>query len=158
MKQLIVLLAVSLFVFTGCKEEKKATATKATAVKPATAKATTNKKELKIGITQEFENMNVMLANMLATSYLYKAIGRNLVTMDTDGKWIPQVVEKMPTMENGLAKFETHNGKETIVANWRIRDDQYWGDGTPVTAADVEFAIQNVSEAVTRLRNLSSMH
>jgi peptide/nickel transport system substrate-binding protein len=103
------------------------------------AKKPTNKL-LKIGLTQEFENMNPIIKTMLATTWIYGMVGRTLNTIDENGKWVPQLLTKIPTIKNGQAKIVTHKGKKTIMAEWEIREDAKWGDGTPVTAADVEFS------------------
>ncbi len=97
-------------------------------------------KEFKIGITQEFENLNPMIMSMVASSYLYSMVGRGLVALDTDGKWYPQLAKSIPTLENGGAKFVTIKGKKTIQATWEILDKASWGDGKPVVCADFKLA------------------
>mgnify|MGYP004003646685 FL=1 len=95
---------------------------------------------LKIGMTQEFENMNPIIKQMMATSYIYEMVGRTLVVLDEKGKWIPQLVKKYPTLENGLAKMYTEKGVKKIKVQWEMKDLASWGDGTPVTGYDVEFS------------------
>lgn len=129
-QKLLTALISTVLLVTACKEKGRS---------QAKAPTVTNQ-ELKVGITQEFENLNMIIAQMLATSHMYKIVGRNLTTMTPEGEWIPQIVEELPSLENGKAKFTQYKGKKTIQAEWRIRDDQFWGDGTPVTAADVEFS------------------
>lgn len=96
--------------------------------------------ELNIGITQEFENFNPLIMSMLATTYLYRMVNRTLVVLDEHGEWQPQLAEVIPTIENGLAKIKKDEaGNEFVVADWRIRPEANWGDGTPVTCHDVKF-------------------
>lgn len=95
-------------------------------------------KLLKIGITQEFENLNPLIMQMLATSYIYKFVNRNLVTMDEKGNWIPQIVKEIPSLKNGKAKLVTENGKQKIISEWEILEKASWGDGNPVTGYDVK--------------------
>src|SRR5690606_14201261 len=92
--------------------------------------------ELKIAVTQEFENLNPLIMQMYTTSFLYKMVGRCLNVLDADGQIVEQLAERTPTLENGLARWEERDGQRTIVAKWRIKDQAKWGDGTPVTAAD----------------------
>lgn len=102
----------------------------------ATASAAPTNNELKIGISQEFETMNPLIMTMSATTYMYRMVGRSLVVLNADGKWVPQLAKSMPTLDNGGAKIVDVGGKKKIVANWEILDNAKWGDGTPVTCAD----------------------
>ncbi|MCX7978321.1 MAG: peptide ABC transporter substrate-binding protein [Bdellovibrionaceae bacterium] len=92
--------------------------------------------ELKIGISQEFENLNPLIMTMSATNYLYRMAGRSLVVLNADAKWVPQLATKIPNFEDGSAKFITEGGKKKIVAKWEIIEAAKWGDGTPVTCED----------------------
>ncbi len=105
------------------------------------ADALTNS-ELKIGISQEFENFNPAIMTMNATTYLFHTVGRTLDTMSPDGKWIPQLAKKIPNLADGSAKLVTEKDKKTVVAVWEIIDGAKWGDGTPLTCADFDFARQ----------------
>jgi peptide/nickel transport system substrate-binding protein len=98
--------------------------------------------ELKIGISQEFENMNPVIMTMLASTYLSKLVGRTLVNLDADVKWYTQLAKSIPTFENGGAKFITVNGVKTIQAVWEIKDNAKWGDGTPLTCEDFDFTLK----------------
>lgn len=99
-----------------------------------------DKTTLRIGITQEFDSLNPLHARMLVSRYVYNMINRTLVTLDKDARWVPMVAKSIPTLENGEAKVIKEGGKEKIVANWEIRENYTWGDGTPVTAKDVKFS------------------
>ncbi|PWU22015.1 MAG: ABC transporter substrate-binding protein, partial [Bdellovibrio sp.] len=94
--------------------------------------------ELKIGISQEFENPNPVVMQMTATHYLYYMTARTLDTMDAKGKWVPMLAKKIPTLEDGTAKF-TPDHKQ-IQSVWEIKDEAKWSDGHPVTCEDFDFA------------------
>jgi peptide/nickel transport system substrate-binding protein len=98
--------------------------------------------ELKIGISQEFENMNPLIKTMMATTYMYSMVGRTLVNMDADGKWYPQLAKAIPSLENGSAKLITVNGKKKIVATWEIIDNAKWNDDQPILCDDFAFALK----------------
>src|ERR1700692_1906887 len=102
----------------------------------ATASAQPNNSELKIGISQEFENFNPLIKSMSATAYMFTMVGRTLVTMDPDGKWYPQLAKSIPSLENGGAKLIDEGGKKKIVAHWDIIDNAKWNDGKPITCDD----------------------
>lgn len=125
------------------------------------AKSPLSTDELKIGMSQEFENLNPLIMNMVATSYMYRMTGRTLVTIDPKGKWIPLLAKQIPTLENGLAKLTPDKSK--VIATWEIRDEAKWSDGHPVSCADFalsrEIAINpNVSvadkETYSRIENI----
>lgn len=105
------------------------------------AKKVTNEK-LTIGMSQEFENLNPMVSTMLATTFIYKMVNRNLATIDPDNRWVAQIVTSFPTLENGGAQIIDYQGKRTLVSDWEILDNAMWGDGVPVTAEDVAFSVR----------------
>lgn len=93
-------------------------------------------KELKIGISQEFENLNPLIMTMAASYYIYNFVGRALVTLDHNGKWVTQLAKEIPTLENKKAQLTTVKGKKTIQATWEILDNAKWSDGAPIVCAD----------------------
>jgi peptide/nickel transport system substrate-binding protein len=98
--------------------------------------------ELKIGITQEFENLNPLIGTMAATTYMSNLTTRSMVILTPDGKWVPQLAKSIPSIENKQAKIVEKDGKKGMVATWEIIDAAKWGDGTPVTCKDIHFAWQ----------------
>lgn len=96
--------------------------------------------ELKIGISQEFENLNPMIMTMSATSYIYAMAGRTLTTLDADLKWIPQLAKEIPSIEKGTAKIQDQKGQKKIIVQWEIIASAKWGDGVPVTCKDFAFS------------------
>lgn len=107
-------------------------------VNSASAKVTNA--ELKIGISQEFDSLNPILSSMVASSYIRYLVNRRLTNLDSNSKWQPQIVKELPTIENGLAKIITVDGKKKIVTTWEIKDAVKWGDGTPLTCQDIIFS------------------
>lgn len=105
----------------------------------ATAKPTN--KELKIGISQEFENLNPLIATMAATTYMSALVNRGFVNLTPDLKWEPQLAKEIPSLKNGLMKLtDRSDGKKGMVATWEIIEKASWGDGTPVTCKDLDFS------------------
>jgi peptide/nickel transport system substrate-binding protein len=93
-----------------------------------------------IGTAQEFETLNPLTYKMSATHYILSFVGRALVSQDMDGTWIPQLAEKIPTLENGGAKFSTENGQKVLKAVWEIKKNARWSDGKPVICEDFKVA------------------
>lgn len=98
------------------------------------------KKELVLGATQEFETLNPMVMQMVATHYISHMVRRELTLIDADWKWIPLLATKIPTFENGLVQKVTEGGKEKLLVQWEIRPNVRWGDGTALTGHDVKFS------------------
>lgn len=107
----------------------------------ALANTELSSKELRIGTTQEFENLNPLIANMVVSTYALAAVDRGeLVVLNENNQWVPQSAERIPTLENGdVVKF-TDNGVEKMKVTWRIKKAAVWGDGTPLTGKDFKFA------------------
>jgi peptide/nickel transport system substrate-binding protein len=104
--------------------------------------ATASNAELKIGIAQEFENLNPIIMSMSASTYMSSLVNRQFVIMDEKSQWIPQLVKDIPTLENGKAKIETIGGKKKLVTTWEILDNASWGDGKPITCDDMKFTME----------------
>lgn len=95
---------------------------------------------LKIGMTQEFENMNPLIKQMMATTYIYEMVGRGLTVLNAKGKRIPQLAVSIPTFKNKGAERFTEKGVKKLKANWEIKQEANWGDGIPVTGYDIRFS------------------
>src|SRR5687768_7981139 len=98
----------------------------------AAGAAPTNK-QLTIGITQEFENLNPIIAQMAATTYLNLMASSPLVTINADWKWICVLCTELPTLENGGAKLIDEKGVKKLLVTWTIKPNAQWADGTPLT-------------------------
>lgn len=105
-----------------------------------TAVAAPSNQELKIGISQEFENMNPIIMSMMASTYMYRLVGRTLVVIDADGRWVPQLAKEIPSIDKGTAKIVDVGGKKKIIATWEIIEKAKWSDGKPVICEDFNTA------------------
>ncbi len=68
-------------------------------------------------------------------------VNAGLAMADSYGNLHPQLAETVPSIENGLWKLLPDGQMETT---WKIRPNARWHDGTPFTAADVQFSILDV--------------
>lgn len=98
-------------------------------------------KNLKIGMSQYPSTLNPYFDDMVAKSYVLGTALRPVTIHGTD--WLPAcaLCTELPTYENGRAKKETRkDGKKGVAATYTLKPDLFWGDGVPVTVADILFA------------------
>ncbi len=100
---------------------------------------------LTIGMTQYPYTLNPNIESMLAKSYVLAMTSRPLTHYDQDWEAVCMLCVELPTIENGGAVIEPlPEGMESpsgegIAVTYRIHPEATWGDGTPVTSADVVF-------------------
>ena len=74
-------------------------------------------------------------------------LNAGLVLMDTNGGVRPQLLETVPTLENGLWKLLPDGRMETT---HKLRPDLVWHDGKPITTDDLLFTVTvSTDRAVT---------
>jgi len=98
-------------------------------------------KDLKVGMSQFPSTLHPFFDEMVAKSLVMGGATRPITVNTPEWKSACMLCTEMPTYENGRAKKETRNdGKRGIAATYTLKDDLFWGDGTPVTTKDVLFA------------------
>ena len=99
--------------------------------------------EVTIGITQFPSTLNPNMDAMAAKSYVLGMAMRPFTVYDADWKLVCLLCTTLPSIDNGLAvPVDLPNGKKGIDITYTIRADATWGDGTPVTTADVLFTYE----------------
>lgn len=105
---------------------------------------------LNIGITQYPSTLHPNIENMVAKSYTLGFTRRPITAYDADWQLICLLCETLPTLENGLAVRETTpEGRSGLRVTWRLREGLKWGDGTPITTADLRFTYEAGREGAT---------
>ena len=110
----------------------------ASACQPA---APAEPKVVTITFTQEPDNLSP-----LYTSMWFSAITRDLWNVglwdfDAQNNPVPQIAAEIPTLANGGV---TNDGKTITI---KLNPKAVWSDGTPITAADVQFTYDMVTSA-----------
>ena len=96
--------------------------------------------QLTIGITQFPSTFNPYIDAMLAKSYILAMTRRPLSAYDPEWRLVCLVCTVLPSLENGGAVFEDlPDGGRGIALTLTIHPEARWGDGVPVTAADMVF-------------------
>ena len=98
---------------------------------------------LAIGITQFPSTLNPNIDPMAAKSYVLGMASRPFTVYDADWMLVCLLCATLPSIQNGLAvPVDLPDGKKGIDITYTIRPDAYWGDGVPVTSADVLFTYE----------------
>lgn len=64
--------------------------------------------------------------------------------IDPSGNVYPELAEEIPTLENGGVVFDEENW--TMDVTWKLRQDVFWADGEQVTADDVIFTWDAITD------------
>lgn len=100
------------------------------------------KDELVIGMTQYPTTLHPRIESMLAKTYVLAMTLRPITAYDKDWKLVCLLCTVLPTLENGLARLEDlPDGKKGVALTYTLQPKATWGDGVPVTSADVAFTI-----------------
>lgn len=101
------------------------------------------KDTLVIGTTQFPATLNPNIQLMLAKYHVLNMATRPFTVYDQNWELVCLLCTELPTIENGLAVEEEYGeGKKGIAVTYTIHPDAQWGDGVPVTTADVEFTVE----------------
>ena len=104
----------------------------------ALAPAAVARETLTIGISQFPSGLHPYFDPEVVKGYVLGFAIRPVTAFDAD--WVNHCMlcTELPTLENGGVTLETRpNGTPGMAIHLTLRDDQFWGDGTPVTSADV---------------------
>jgi len=98
---------------------------------------------LTIGITQFPSTLNPNIDAMAAKTYVLGMAVRPFTVYDADWKLACLLCTELPSIENGLAvPVDRPEGRKGVDLTYTIRADATWGDGVPVTTADVLFTYE----------------
>ncbi len=101
------------------------------------------KDELVIGITQFPSTFNPQIDSMVAKSYILAMTRRPITAYDANWKLVCMLCVELPTLENGLARIEElPDGRKGVALTFTLQPQAKWGDGTPVSSADVAFTVE----------------
>jgi len=97
-------------------------------------------RELRIGVSQYPATFNPLTEASVAQSYVLGMTRRPVTAYDQDWTLVCMLCVELPTFDNGLAVRETlPDGSEGVAVTYRLQPGATWGDGVPVTSADIVF-------------------
>lgn len=93
----------------------------------------TQSQELRIAIPINVSTLNPILQQNAIESFVDGLMFDELVTIDDQGRQVPDLAETVPTPENGGIS------KDGLTITYHLRKDAKWDDGQPVTSDDVKY-------------------
>ena len=97
------------------------------------------KDDLVIGVAQFPSSLHPSIDAEVIKSYVDDFGIRQITAFDADWKNTCLMCTDLPTVQNGLAKFEDHGGTKGMAVTIKLKPGMKWGDGVPVTTKDLEF-------------------
>jgi len=97
------------------------------------------KDDLVIGVAQFPSSLHPDVDAEVVKQYVLGFVTRPITAYDKDWKNSCLLCAQLPTLENGLAKLETVDGKPGMAVTIKLRPDLKWSDGHPVTTDDLLF-------------------
>jgi peptide/nickel transport system substrate-binding protein len=94
---------------------------------------------LRIGDTQDFDNLNPHLSTALILGNLNELTEAYLVRYGRDNRPTPELATIVPTQANGGVS------KDGLTITWHLRRGVRWSDGAPFDADDVVFSTKAVN-------------
>jgi peptide/nickel transport system substrate-binding protein len=138
--KLTALAVVAAVLLAGCTRTAQVSSAGDASGAPGTHKNTyTIPHELRIGDTQDFDNLNPHLATTLILGNLSQLTMAYLVRYDRHNQPMPELATEVPTEENGGIS------KDGLTITWHLRHDVKWSDGEPFDGDDVAFSTNAVN-------------
>ncbi len=102
--------------------------------------AASTRDELVIGLSQFPTAFHPLIESHAAQAYVLAMTQRPLTGYNADWALVCMLCTELPTLENGRAVIEKQDdGSDGIALTYTIVEGATWGDGVPVTTADVVF-------------------
>ena len=110
-----------------------------TLVQPGAARAAA-KDELVIGVSQFPTAFHPLIESHVTQGYVLAMTQRPVTGHDVNWEVVCFLCTELPTLENGKAVIEPRDdGTDGIALTYTLQNGATWGDGVPVTTADVVF-------------------
>ena len=94
---------------------------------------------LNIGLLQEWDILHPISYQTAASESLMHLLQRQMVYRDASGQIWPEIAQEIPSFKNKKAKQIVINGQKKIQAQWALKKEAVWSDGTPITCQDWDF-------------------
>lgn len=92
-------------------------------------------------------SFNASLSDTGYDALVMELVLLGMADLDPQGNVFPELAAELPTVENDGVVVDEENG--TMDVTWKMRQDVQWADGKPVTADDVIFTYQALTDPDT---------
>ncbi len=113
----------------------------------APSTAVSDQKNITIVIPEDPPSFNPIITDTGYDALVMELVLLGLSDIDADGNVFPELASELPTIENGGVLFDEAAG--TMSVTWKMREDAQWADGKPVTADDVIFTYDAITDPET---------
>lgn len=114
---------------------------------PALQPPVSDENSITIVIPEDPPSFNPIITDAGYDSLVMELVMLGLSDIDPDGNIFPELAAELPTVENGEVVIDEDAG--TMTVTWKMRQDVQWADGTPVTANDVIFTYDSITNPDT---------
>ena len=143
---LTVLVILSLF-FTACGSKTQSTPQVSNSNNSTEAPTSGTNKSITIVIPEDPPSFNPMVSDTGYDALVMELVMLGLTDIDPSGNVFPELATELPTADNGEVVVDEEAG--TMSVTWKMRNDVQWQDGKPVTADDVIFTWDAISNPDT---------
>ena len=142
----LILITIVSLIFTACggSQPSSTSNNNDSGEQPAAATADKN---ITIVIPEDPPSFNPMVADTGYDALVMELVLLGLTDIDPNGNIFPELATELPTIENGGVSVNEDAG--TMSVTWKMRADVQWQDGKPVTADDVLFTWEAISNPDT---------
>ena len=98
-------------------------------------------------IAEDPPSFNAMISDTGYDSLVMELVMLGMTDVDPQGTIFPELAAELPTVENGDVVVDENAG--TMDVTWKMRNDIKWADSKPVTADDVVFTWEAISNPDT---------
>jgi peptide/nickel transport system substrate-binding protein len=106
--------------------------------------STDTNKSITIVIAEDPPSFNPIVSDTGYDALVMELVMLGMTDIDPNGNIFPELAAQLPTKENGEVVIDDSAG--TMSVTWKMRDDVQWQDGEPVTADDVIFTWNAISD------------
>jgi peptide/nickel transport system substrate-binding protein len=143
------LIATCLIILVGCRPTPSESTTPVDSAAQAapTSPAQGQEKVVTFAIAEDPPSFNPLVADTGYDTLVSRLVMMGMTTIDPQGQVIPRLAAELPTLENGGVVVDETTG--TMDVTWKMRPDVSWADGEKVTADDVIFTYDAITNPDT---------
>lgn len=100
-----------------------------------------------IGVQQEPERLSEILNATAVNNLICGLVFSKFVKYDDELRLVPDLIEEIPTVENGGVS------PDHLTYTYKLRKNARWHDGTPLSSADVEFTYNVIMDPAVNVES-----